>query len=51
MKNIENEVRAFRGGSWNRDSGYCRASNRGWYVPGFRCIFFGFRVVHRKGKT
>jgi len=51
VKNIDNEVRAFRGGSWLYDSENCRASNRGGLVPGARNFNFGFRVVHRKGKT
>ena len=45
MKNIDNEVRAFRGGSWYFDSENCRASFRDWFEPGNRCIFFGFRVA------
>ena len=45
MKNIENEPRAFRGGSWYYAARYCRASFRYRYVPGYRCIFIGFRVA------
>ena len=49
MKNIDNELRAYRGGSWLNATGDCRASNRGWYGPGFRVVSFGFRVVlHRR---
>jgi len=51
VKNIDNEVRAFRGGSWLYDSENCRASNRDRSEPGYRYVFIGFRVVHRKGKT
>jgi len=45
MKNIENEPRAIRGGSWHYSSTYCRASDRGWYAPDCRAGFLGFRVV------
>ena len=45
MKNIENEPRAFRGGSWNYDSWFCRASFRVGCGPGIRFIYFGFRVA------
>ena len=48
MKNIDDEVRAFRGGSWFNATGYCRASYRSRYVPGFRGIGIGFRVLRRK---
>jgi formylglycine-generating enzyme required for sulfatase activity len=38
--------RVFRGGNWNRDSSYCRASYRSWYSPSSRSNFFlGFRLV------
>ena len=45
MKNIENEPRAFRGGSWLYASTYCRASNRNRYDPSNRDYILGFRVV------
>jgi len=45
MKNIENEDRAFRGGSWGRTSIYCRAANRISYEPGYRFVYLGFRVA------
>ena len=45
MKNIDNEERAIRGGSWCLDSGRCRASYRVGYEPGSRLIFLGFRLA------
>jgi len=45
MKNIENEDRALRGGSWFCATGYCRASSHYRYEPGDRNINFGFRVA------
>ena len=45
MKNIENEPRALRGGSWSYSSPYCRASYRGWFTPVNRLVLLGFRVV------
>ena len=51
MKNIEDEYRAFRGGSWVYASALCRASDRGWFTPDRRCRSLGFRVVlHRRKK-
>jgi len=48
MKNIANEDRAFRGGSWISASTYCRASDRYWGGPSGRDYSLGFRVVHRR---
>jgi len=49
VKNIKNEERAFRGGSWRYSSLNCRAACRYRYVPGCRYFYFGFRVVlHRR---
>ena len=49
MKNIKNEERANRGGSWGCAAGYCRASGRFRNGPGYRNIYIGFRVVlHRR---
>ena len=45
MKNIENEDRALRGGSWYFASWFCRASNRVRFEPGYRLDFIGFRVA------
>ena len=45
MKNIDDEVRAIRGGSWFNVSTGCRAFNRYSFVPGSRDDFIGFRVV------
>jgi len=45
MKNIEDEYRAFRGGSWSRESAYCRASIRYGSTPDYRNGNLGFRVV------
>ena len=45
MKNIDNEVRANRGGSWGGASWGCRASVRCWRGPGDRYFSFGFRVA------
>ena len=42
---MKDEERAFRGGSWDYAAGFCRASSRNWFVPGFRNVSFGFRVV------
>jgi len=50
VKNIDNEVRAFRGGSWNLGSGNCRASLRFRHTPDRRLVLLGFRVVHRRKK-
>jgi formylglycine-generating enzyme required for sulfatase activity len=50
VKNIEDEDRAFRGGSWDRASSWCRASNRDRFAPDDRDYYLGFRVVHRKKK-
>jgi len=45
MKNIENEPRAFRGGSGRCSSIYCRAAFPNRNEPGLRCDFLGFRVA------
>ena len=45
MKNIDDEERAFRGGSWSRSSADCRASYRDGYSPVSRLDRLGFRVV------
>jgi len=45
MKNIENEPRAFRGGSWCYATRDCRASYRCGHGPGYRVIYIGFRVA------
>ena len=45
MKNIDDEMRAFRGGSWHFASSFCRASLRYRYPQGYRCFRLGFRVV------
>ena len=50
MKNIDDEDRAFRGGSWCDASSYCRASYRFRYDPSNRNYFLGFRVLHRRRK-
>ena len=50
MKNIDNEERALRGGSWCDASSYCRASDRDWGTPGYRSFDLGFRVLHRRRK-
>jgi len=52
VKNIKNEERAFRGGSWDNAAWNCRASNRSGSEPGDRNINIGFRVVlHRRRKA
>jgi len=48
MKNIDDEDRAFRGGSWNDSSTYCRASYRFRGTPGDRDDRLGFRVIKRR---
>jgi len=51
MKNIENELRALRGGSWSGASSNCRASGRCWFAPGYRSDNLGFRVaLHRRNR-
>jgi len=45
VKNIDNEPRALRGGSWSNDSWCCRASFRFRNTPDFRFDFLGFRVA------
>ena len=47
MKNIDNEERALRGGSWRNVTWNCRASNRSRGTPDYRIDYLGFRVVHR----
>ena len=37
--------RVRRGGYWNHDAKYCRASNRGYTMPSYRHYFLGFRLV------
>ncbi|MDR3013555.1 MAG: formylglycine-generating enzyme family protein [Chitinispirillales bacterium] len=37
--------RVFRGGSWGSNAGACRVSYRHGYVPDFRSIGIGFRLV------
>jgi len=44
VKNIEDEYRAIRGGSWDLSSANCRASSR-WGTPDLRNDDLGFRVV------
>ena len=51
MKNIKNEERAYRGGSWCSASGACRASIRYRSEPGYRNVHIGFRVLHRRRKA
>ena len=48
MKNIDNETRALRGGSWNYPSWFCRASLRRGDEPGLRLGTLGFRVLRRR---
>jgi len=50
MKNIEDEYRAFRGGSWHYSSADCRASYRHGRPPDARYVTLGFRVLHRRRK-
>jgi formylglycine-generating enzyme required for sulfatase activity len=38
-------LRIFRGGSWNVDSGLCRAASRRAYLPGIWAFDLGFRIV------
>jgi len=45
VKNIDNEDRALRGGSWGNVTWNCRASNRSRGTPDYRNYFLGFRVV------
>jgi len=42
---VKDEERALRGGSWDYSSPDCRASIRGWFAPGDRLGYLGFRVV------
>jgi formylglycine-generating enzyme required for sulfatase activity len=44
-----NASRVLRGGSWSVDGHLCRAALRRHFVPGYRYIFIGFRVVVRPG--
>jgi formylglycine-generating enzyme len=37
--------RVYRGGSWFLHPGSCRPAYRGWFTPGFRFTFLGFRLV------
>ena len=37
--------RVFRGGSWIGDAGHCRASLRGYFTPGPRSYYLGFRLL------
>jgi len=45
VKNIDNELRAFRGGSWYGVTGFCRASSRSRNTPDDRRGGLGFRVA------
>ena len=40
-----NNIRVLRGGSWNNDSDFARATARSGYRPGLRNSYIGFRVV------
>ena len=40
-------IRVVRGGSWRRRRGDARASSRDGYIPRFRSVDFGFRVIAR----
>ena len=42
---ISGSYRVLRGGSWNYDSNYCRASARFVYGPGDVNYYFGFRAA------
>ena len=43
---ISGSYRVLRGGSWNVDSYYCRASSRNYLEPGFDFInYYGFRAA------
>ena len=42
--------RVYRGGSWYGTAVYCRSANRHWYLPSYRSINLGFRVVRSSGK-
>ena len=35
----------YRGGCWDNSAGYCRASCRSWYSPGYRNRNLGFRLI------
>jgi len=39
------DSRVVRGGSWGNLGGYVRSASRGWYVPGFRNRYVGFRLA------
>nr|WP_239124884.1 formylglycine-generating enzyme family protein [Leptolyngbya sp. CCY15150] len=41
----DNALRVLRGGSWSGNPRNCRSANRGWFGPGGRYNYVGFRVV------
>ena len=41
-------ARVIRGGSWDRDSNYCRSAERSFTGPGITANNLGFRVVFGK---
>ncbi|MEN9667083.1 MAG: hypothetical protein RLZZ326_3446 [Planctomycetota bacterium] len=41
--------RVFRGGAWVNTAGWCRSASRGWFGPGDRLDFLGFRVCLVRG--
>ena len=42
---ISGDGRVWRGGAWNDNPEYLRASNRGWVEPGYRDVDMGFRCA------
>jgi formylglycine-generating enzyme required for sulfatase activity len=43
--NPRGSIRVRRGGSWSYDAQYCRSANRGYFMPGYRVNFVGFRLA------
>jgi sulfatase modifying factor 1 len=41
----DGQYRGRRGGSWNYHARHCRSAYRGWFVPGNRGDFLGFRLA------
>ncbi len=42
-------IRVFRGGGWSSNSRSARSADRGWYAPGIRLDYLGFRLAFVEG--
>jgi uncharacterized protein (TIGR02996 family) len=46
-ENISKNARVLRGGSWRSGAWLCRSAIRGWFAPGNRGDYYGFRAAFR----